>query len=210
KEERADGHGHDGEEVDRGGHAPLAPLSGASGERGLPFLTKAMAANVASSASVSATSAVAPAPAAVPSSSQPAMPPVPRSSAAITRPALPGPRSTRIIPSATMARTTPDAASRNSVITRRSAQRAVQHRLLRGELCDHRLLHVQTVVEQRTAVLAGGNAARQQARQGGEHVAHRAPREAHRRSPQAGPHRPTTHERGPGAAPTAGHARAGQ
>src|SRR5262249_25429567 len=157
KEERADGHGHDGEKADRGGHAPRAPLSGASGERGLPFLTKAMAANVASSASVSATSAVAPAPAAVPSSSRPAMPPVPSSWAAIIRSALPGPRSTRISPSATMARTNPDAASRNSVIARRSAQRAGQHRLLRGELCDHRLLHVDTVVEQRTAGLAGGS-----------------------------------------------------
>ncbi len=79
--------------IDRSPGPPVA--SGASGERGVPFLTNAIAANVVRSASVRATSTVAGASMAAPSNSRDAMPPVPSSWAAIMRSASPGPRRMR-------------------------------------------------------------------------------------------------------------------
>jgi hypothetical protein len=109
----------------------------------LPFLTKAMEAKVASSATVNATSTAAGTPVTAPSSSNAAIPPVPISCAAIMRSASPGPRRMRSSPKASIARMTPRAAVRNSVM----AERPRQHRFLRGQLRRDRLLDVEAVID---------------------------------------------------------------
>src|SRR5262245_41006348 len=76
EEERTGGDGGDRQDVEREVH-PSPVVSGASIERDVPFLTKAIEANVASSASVNATSARAAWRVAAPVSSSAAMPPVP-------------------------------------------------------------------------------------------------------------------------------------
>src|SRR5512134_3201253 len=113
KEERAGGNGDDGEKIEEA--HPRSPASSAGVS--VALLKNATEAKAASSASVRATSTVEPTPVAAPSRSSTAMPPVPKSCAAIMRSASPGPRRIRTSPSATIRSTKPAAASRNSAMT---------------------------------------------------------------------------------------------
>src|SRR5262249_1353394 len=107
KEESARRDGGDRHDVERDAHSPSAD-PGPSGPRpGLHFLTNAIEAKVARSASVNATSAAAGTPVTAPRSSKEAMPPVPISCTAIMRSASPGPRRMRTSPRASIARMKP-------------------------------------------------------------------------------------------------------
>src|SRR5262249_24436847 len=149
EKERARRDGHDCHDVERDSHARSVDLAPSGWRGGLPFLAKAMEAKVARSASVKAPSTVAGTPVTAPRSSNAAMPPVPISCAAIMRSASPGPRRMRTSPSASIARMKPRAAVRKSVMTERARQRP----FLRGELRHNRLVDVEAVVDELSALL---------------------------------------------------------
>src|SRR5262249_1079492 len=166
KEERARGDGGDRHDVEHDAHHPSVSSEPSASRAEAPFLTKAIEAKVASSASVSATSTAAGTPVTAPSRSSAAMPPVPTSCVAIMRSASPGPRRTRTSPSASIARIKPRATIRNSLIAEHPGQR----RLLRGELLHHRLADVKAVVHELSVIVSGWHCPRQQTRQRGERV----------------------------------------
>src|SRR5262249_5594542 len=185
EEERTGADGGDRHDVEGKAHSP-GP-SGASGDPGVPFLTNAMEANIARSASVNARSAAAVAPVAVPAMSSAAMPPVPTSCAAIIRSVFPGPRSTRNSPTAIIATTKPEAAIRKSYIVG-PTECPPQDGFIRGELRHDRLLDVQAMVHQPFAVIACGNGSREQARERGEDVSRRPGGKTHGVDDEAGTH----------------------
>src|SRR5262245_55670697 len=83
KEERACRDGGDRQSVERQAHLTSIDSGASASRRAAPFLTNAIEAKVARSASVKATSTAAGTPVTVPSSSNAAIPPVPINCAAI-------------------------------------------------------------------------------------------------------------------------------
>src|SRR5262249_26804627 len=193
EEEGASRDGGDGPDVEREAHPPSVVRGPSESRRELPFFTKAMEANVASSARVNATSTVAVKLLTAPSSSNAAMPPVPISCAAIMRSASPGPRRMRTSPSASIATMKPSATGRNSVIADRPRQRG----FLCGELRRDRLIDVEAVVYEVSPIVSGRYRTGHQARECGEYVAKPAGRNPDCVGREAGVQRQPPIERGP-------------
>src|SRR5262249_36328321 len=156
--------------------AHSASVDCGTSRREAPFLTKAMAAKAASSASVKATSTAAGTLVTAPTSSRAAIPALPINCAAIMRSASPGPRRMRTSPRLSITRMKPSAAVRNSV----SVERPRQRRLFRGQLRRDRLRDVEAVIHEGAIVAADRHGPGQQAGQRREYVARIAGRKADR------------------------------